>query len=353
MRWAFISLAGQPINTMIMKIHLVNMTSAALICLSLLGCSKNDDIVVGISMGPTHERWLKDISYLTQHLEAQNAKVIVREANGSQVEQARQTKEMIDKEKPDVLIIVPVNSDAAGKLVDYAKARDIDVIAYDRIIKNCDLDCYLSFDNVRIGEMQAEYLTKIKPQGTYALLGGDPGDNNSLLLRIGQMNILQPLIIRGDIKIVMDENVEKWDDGIAYQIMKDYLKENEPPDAIIASSDGLSRGAARALMEMGVEKKVLLSGQDAETDACKRIVNGQQTMTVYKVIESLAASAANIAILLANDEPIPNTLATVNNGIKMVPAVLVSSIIPVGEENIRMTVIADGFIDEKEVFGNE
>jgi ABC-type xylose transport system substrate-binding protein len=76
-------------------------------------------------------------------------------------------------------------------------------------------------------------------------------------------------------------------------------------------------------------------------------------MTVYKVIESLAASAANIAILLARDEPIPNTLTTVNNGTKMVPAVLVSSIIPVGEENIRMTVIADGFIDEKEVFGGQ
>jgi D-xylose transport system substrate-binding protein len=332
-----------------MKTHIANLFTAIVICLLLLGCTKTDDITIGISMGPAHERWTKDISYLTQHLESQNAKVIVREANGSQVEQARQAKEMIEKEKLDVLIIVPVNSDAAGKLVDYAKSRDIHVIAYDRIIKNCDLDFYLSFDNVRIGEIQAEYLTKIKPRGSYALLGGDPGDNNSLLLRIGQMNVLQPLIIRGDIKIVIDENVEKWDDGIAYQIMKDYLTENDPPDAIIASSDGLSRGASKALLEFGVED-VLLSGQDAETDACRRIVEGHQTMTVYKVIESLAASAANMAILLANNEDVPNTLATVNNGIKMVPAVLVSSIIPVGIENIRMTVIQDGFIDEKEVF---
>jgi D-xylose transport system substrate-binding protein len=336
-----------------MKTHISILFTAFVICLLLAGCSKTDDIIIGISMGPTHERWTKDINYLTQHLESQNAKVIVMEANGSQVEQARQAKEMIEKEKLDVLIIVPVNSDAAGKLVDYAKSRDIDVIAYDRIIKNCDLDCYLSFDNIRIGEIQAEYLTKIKPRGSYALLGGDPGDNNSLLLRIGQMNILQPLIIKGDIKIVIDENVEKWDDGIAYQIMKDYLAENDPPDAIVSSSDGLSRGVSRALRELSVDKEVLLSGQDAETDACRRIVEGHQTMTVYKVIESLAASAANMAILLANDEPIPNTLATVNNGTKMVPAVLVSSIIPVGEENIRMTVIQDGFINEEEVFGKQ
>ena len=334
-----------------MKTHIMNLFTAFVICLLLVGCSKTDDIIIGISMGPTHERWTKDISYLTQHLESQNAKVIVREANGSQVEQARQAKEMIEKDKLDVLIIVPVNSDAAGKLVDYAKSRDIHVIAYDRIIKNCDLDCYLSFDNIKIGEIQAEYLTKIKPRGSYALLGGDPGDNNSLLLRIGQMNVLQPLIIRGDIKIVIDENVEKWDDGIAYQIMKDYLTDNDPPDAIVASSDGLSRGVSKALLELGVEKDVLLSGQDAETDACRRIVEGHQTMTVYKVIESLAATAANMAILLATHEEIPNTLATVNNGKKMVPAVLVSSIIPVGQENIRMTVIQDGFINEKEVFG--
>lgn len=335
-----------------MRTNIVNLITAFMMCMLIAGCSKSDDIIIGISMGPTHERWSKDIRCLTQHLESQNARVIVMEANGSQVEQARQAKEMIEKQKLDVLIIVPVNSDAAGKLVDYAKSRDIDVIAYDRIIKNCDLDCYLSFDNVRIGEIMAEYLTKIKPKGSYAILGGDPGDHNSLLLRIGQMNVLQPLIIKGDIKIVVDENVEKWDDGIAYQIIKDYLTENDPPDAIIASSDALSRGASKALLEAGVEKNVLLSGQDAETDACRRIVHGQQTMTVYKVIESLAASAANMAILLANDQPIPNTLTTVNNGAKMVPAVLISSIIPVGEENIRMTVIADGFIDEKEVFGD-
>ncbi len=86
-------------------------------------------------------------------------------------------------------------------------------------------------------------------------------------------------------------------------------------------------------------------------DACRRIVRGTQTMTVYKVIESLAASTAKIAISLARDEGIPNTLTTVNNGSIMVPSLLLSSIVPVGKENIRMTVIADGFLDENEVFG--
>ncbi len=236
--------------------------------------------------------------------------------------------------------------------MDYAAARGIKVIAYDRIIKNCNLDCYLSFDNIRIGEIQAEYLTKIKPKGKYAILGGAPEDNNTNQLRIGQMNILQPLIVKGDIQIVFDMNIEGWNEDKAYEAVKQYLEEGKKLDAIVSSSDKLSRGAARALAEYGLGKDVLLSGQDAETDACRRIVEGTQTMTVYKVIESLASSTAQIAVLLARDQAIPNTLTTMNNGTKMVPSILLPSIIPVGEENIRMTVIADGFLDENQVFGS-
>lgn len=323
-----------------------------LACIVLVAsCARENKPVVGISMGPSHERWSKDIMYLTQQLELKGAEVMLREADGSETEQAKQAQEMIDDGKLDVLIIIPVNSESAGIIVNYAKARDIHVISYDRIIKNCDLDCHLSFDNVRIGEVQAEYLTKIKPKGKYAILGGASEDNNSSLLRIGQMNILQPLIIKGDIQVVLDQNIEGWDPEIAYQVVKSFLEGGGKLDAIISSGDQLSRGVARALAEQGLDKKVLLSGQDAQVDACRRIVEGTQTMTVYKVIESLASSTAQFAIMLARHEPIPNTLATINNGSKMVPAVLVPSIIPVGQENIRMTVIADGFLNEEEVFG--
>ena len=333
-----------------MKTPIYNLISVILVSILLVSCGRDSTPVVGISMGPAHERWSKDIMYLTQHLELTGATVIVRNAEGSETEQARQAQELIDEGEIDVLIIVPVNSQSAGIIVDYAKAREIGVIAYDRIITDCDLDCYLSFDNVRIGEIQAEYLTKIKPQGRYAILGGAQEDNNSSQLRIGQMNVLQPLIMRGDIKVVFDRNVEAWSAEKAYELVNGYLDQGNKLDAIIASSDELSRGAARALAEHGMERDVLLSGQDAQTDACRRIVQGTQTMTVYKVIESLASSTSRIAIALARDEAVPNSLTTVNNGFKMVPSILLSSIIPVGEENIRMTVIADGFLDEKAVF---
>ena len=334
-----------------MKNSILLLASVILISILVSFCSREQNPVVGISMGPSHERWTKDILYLTQQIELKGAKVLVREANGSETKQAKQAQELIDDGNLDVLIIIPVNSESAGIIVEYAKARNIKVIAYDRIIKNCDLDCYLSFDNVRIGEIQAEYLTKIKPKGKYAILGGDPNDNNTIQLRIGQMNILQPLIIKGDIEIVMDQNIEGWNPDNAYLAVKKYLDDGNKLDAIIASSDEISEGSSRALAEHCMEKDVLISGQDAHMDACRRIVRGTQTMTVYKVIESLAASTAKIAISLARDEGIPNTLTTVNNGSIMVPSLLLSSIVPVGKENIRMTVIADGFLDENEVFG--
>ena len=336
-----------------MKKSIFKLAALLLVCILLGCCSRESQPVIAISMGPSHERWTKDIAYLTQQLTLMGAEVLVREAGGNEKLQARQTQDLIDEEDIDVLIIVPVNSESAGIIVDYAKVRGIKVIAYDRIIKNCELDCYLSFDNVRIGEIQAEYLTKIKPVGKYAILGGDTDDNNSVQLRIGQMNILQPLIVRGDIKIVLDRNIEQWNADYAYAVVNEYFEKHQPLDAIIASSDEIAKGASRALIEHGCGKEVLLSGQDAQTDACRRIVDGTQTMTVYKVIESLASSAAKIAISLANDEAIPNTLTTVNNGLNMVPSILLSSIVPVGESNIRMTVIADGYLDEKEVFGNQ
>ncbi len=333
-----------------MKNTIISTVTILFLSLVVLSCCRDTSPVVGISMGPAHERWSKDIMFLTHHLELNGAKLVVRRAEGSETEQAKQAQELIDEGKIDVLIIVPVNSESAGIIVNYAKARDIAVIAYDRIITNCDLDCYLSFDNVRIGEIQAEYLTKIIPKGKYAILGGAPEDNNSAQLRIGQMNILQPLILKGDLEIVLDQNIEAWSADKAYEVVNQFLEQGNKLDAIISSSDELSRGAAQALAEHGLEKDVLLSGQDAQTDACRRIVQGTQTMTVYKVIESLASSTARVAVALARGKGIPNTLTTVNNGTKMVPAILLSSIIPVGEENIRMTVIADGFLDEKAVF---
>ena len=235
-------------------------------------------------------------------------------------------------------------------LVQVAKQNGVKVIAYDRLIKNCDLDYYVSFDNIKVGELQADYLTRISPQGNYAILGGDSKDYNSIFLRLGQMNILQPLITRKDISIVLDKNVDNWDPDVAYTIINNYLNTSTDLDAIIASNDLIAKGVCKALNEHDLCGSILVSGQDAETDACIRIVEGKQTMTVYKYIESLALATTNIAISLAENGELPYSQTTINNGKIMVPSIQLPNMIQVTKENIRMTVIADGYLDEKEVF---
>lgn len=313
------------------------------------GCNKDERLTVGVSFGPMHERWEKDRNFLKEKLEAKGLKVIIKNANNDEALQKEQVLELI-KSKVSVLIIVAINSDAAGALVQVAKKNDIKVVAYDRLIKNCDLDYYISFDNVKVGELQADFLSRVAPEGNYAILGGSPKDYNSILIRLGQMNVLEPLILRNDIKIVLDKNVDNWDEDIAFSIMNDFLKKSTDLQAIVSSNDIISRGVCRALKEHELCGKILVSGQDALTDACRRIMEGRQTMTVYKYIESLANATANVVYPMALDEEPPYSQVTINNGKNMVPAIQLPNLIQVTRENMRMTVIADGYIDEKAVF---
>ncbi|MCK5281124.1 MAG: substrate-binding domain-containing protein [Cyclobacteriaceae bacterium] len=332
-----------------MKSLVYKLLSILFLITVILSCKPKDQIKIGISLGPLHERWEKDREYLIEDLEAKGAKVIVKEANNDEATQKEQFLDLV-KSKVDVIVIVAINSDAAGALVQVAKKNGIKVIAYDRLIKNCDLDYYVAFDNMKVGELQADYLTRITPKGNYAILGGDPKDYNSTFLRFGQMSVLQPLITRKDINVVLDKNVENWDADVAYKIVNNYLKESTDLDAIIASNDMIAKGVCKALMEHELCGSILVSGQDAETDACRRIVEGKQTMTVYKYIESLALATTNIAISLAENGSLPYSQTTINNGKIMVPSIQLPNMIQVTKENMRMTVIADGYLDEKMVF---
>ena len=332
------------------------MLSVTLIILSViimaLGCNRTSNIKVGFSVGPSHERWEKDIDYFSANILNAGATVLVARANNNHEQQLEQVKDLL-KKKVDVLVVVPVDSRRASEIVTLAHQNEVRVIAYDRMINNCELDFYISFDNMKVGEMQAEYLTRIKPLGRYAILGGDSNDNNSIHLRLGQMNILQPFVESKNISLVVDEYIKGWNGEEAFRIIDKYLELNpDGLDAIVASNDHIAEGAFKALIKHNMTKKVLLSGQDAEASACQRIVQGDQTMTVYKYIETLASVSATTALCLAKGDPVMNTQLSINNGKVMVPSILLSSMVPVNSENIRMTVIADGYLDEDIVFGH-
>jgi D-xylose transport system substrate-binding protein len=312
------------------------------------GC--NNKPVIGLLMDTIErERWAKDRDLFVEKVEELGGSVIVKVADSDASVQFQQALELFN-EGIDALVIIPVDKTVAAGIVKTAKKTQIPVLAYDRLIWDCDLDFYISTDNIQIGEKQAEYLTKAKPEGNYVLIGGPTKDNNSVQLYLGWMNVLQPLIDKGDIEITSNSFVEEWEPEQGYEIVKNLLEAGEQIDAIIAGNDALASGAIQALHEYDMDGEVLIAGQDADINAIRNIVFGNQTITVYKPLESMAFNAAAAAVKLAKGkDPTDNMSFTVNNGHRLVPAILLEGQV-VNKQNVRMTVISEGFVAEQEVF---
>lgn len=272
----------------------------------------------------------------------------MQSANGNEETQMSQIENMINR-GVDVLVIIPYNGQVLSNVIAEAKREGIKVLAYDRLINDADIDFYISFNNEKVGELQAKSLRDRVPQGNYFLMGGSPVDNNAKLFRQGQMNVLNPLIKEGKIKIVGDQWVDALLPENALKIMENALTANNNKiDAVVASNDATAGGAVQALVAQGLAGKVAISGQDADLAGIKRIVAGTQTMTVYKPIKLLANEAAEIAVDLGNGKA-PKSNATLNNGKKDVPAYLLTPV-EVEKSNIDATVVADGFHSKESIY---
>lgn len=331
-----------------MKIKQVLLSVAAAFAV-LSGSAQAKDLTIGMSIDDLRlERWQKDRDIFVKKAESLGAKVFVQSANGDAGAQISQIENMINR-NVDVLVIIPFNSEVLGNIIGEAKHEGIKVLAYDRLISNADLDFYVSFDNEKVGELQAQSIVEKKPQGNYFLMGGSPVDNNAKLFRKGQMKVLQPLIDSGKIKVAGDQWVDSWLAEKALQIMENALTANKNNiDAVVASNDATAGGAIQALSAQGLAGKVAISGQDADLAAIKRIIEGSQTMTVYKPITTLADKAAQIAVELGKNE-LPQSNAQLNNGLKDIPAYLLDPI-AVSKDNIDETVIKDGFHSKEAVY---
>jgi D-xylose transport system substrate-binding protein len=306
---------------------------------------------IGLSMDTLkEERWQKDRDIFIAAAKKAGAKVLVQAANGDDALQVSQAENLLSQ-GVDVLVVIPHNAEACATIVTSAKKSKVPVIAYDRLIKNCDLDLYISFDNEKVGYLQASYITKLKPTGTYVYIGGAPTDNNAYLLKTGSMKALQPLIKSGKIKLAYDQFTNDWKPEIAQTNMENALtKLNNKVDAVVAANDGAAGGVIQALKEQKLAGKVPVSGQDADLAACQRIAEGTQAMTVYKPIKVIAKAAASAALKLARKKKVKTT-KTVDIGKIAVPFVALKPI-PVDQKNLYQVVIKDGFHSLKEVYRN-
>ncbi|MBN1413911.1 MAG: substrate-binding domain-containing protein [Bacteroidales bacterium] len=330
-----------------MKSKLLLIYTVIITAVLFTGCEKK--FTIGLLMDNYEtERWQRDKDLFIAHVNELGGDVITEAAYGDASVQYEQAKKMLE-DGIDALVVVAVDQNEAAKIVDLAHTYNVGVLSYDRLIRNCDLDLYISFDNVEVGTLQAEYISKVCPRGNYALIGGAVTDNNAFLLKIGQMGVLQPFVERGDIRIVFDQFADRWAEDEGYRLMKECLKKNEHIDAVIAGNDKLVTGVLRALNEKDPNQGVNIAGQDAELQACQRIVAGEQTMTVYKPIEAIAAKAADFAMQMASREKFKNLNLSVNNGKRMVPAILLPAMI-VNKETIKLTVVADGYLKENKIY---
>src|SRR6266404_2723936 len=244
---------------------------------------------IGFSIEDTKgERWQTDLNSFEVRARQLGAEVISRDAGGDADRQFQQVQDMI-KAGIKVLVLMPRDTTKASRMVDAAKAANVKVISYDRLVLNSDVDLYVSFDRLEIGRMQAQYLVDHAPKGNYVLIAGSPNDEGAKALHGAQMSVLQPYIARGDIKVLADAYTKDWLPSEAYLFtLKAIESSHGRIAAVLASNDGLAGGAIQALREHALAGKVPVSGQDADLASVICIAQGTQTMTVYKPVTNEA-----------------------------------------------------------------
>ena len=312
----------------------------------------DEPIKIGFAMDTlTEERWWKDRDLFKKSVEALGAEVEIMASHGDDALQIWQAETMISH-GIDLLVIVPHNAEATAAIVEKAHSAGIKVLSYDRLVKNAEVEMYVSYDNEQVGVLQAKAITSIVPKGKYVYIGGAETDNNAHMFKKGVFEVLKPLIEKGDITVVFDQWTKDWVTSNAKENIELALDANNNDiDAIIAANDATAGAVIEVLKERGLAGEIPVAGQDADLAAVQRIVEGTQTMTVYKPIKELTEIAAELAIKLAKEEKVEEVMK-VNNGKMEVPSILLTPTV-VNQSNVEETIIADGFHAREDVYLNK
>jgi D-xylose transport system substrate-binding protein len=280
-----------------------------------------------------------------------NCTIIYSNANQDATAQVSQAEAALTN-GAKVLVLDPVDSAAAGAIADKAKAQGVPVIAYDRLILNSDgVNYYISFDNQKVGQLQAQSLVdRLNALGVanpqIVMINGAPTDNNAALFKQGAHSVFDPLVKAGKLTIAKEYDTPDWSPDQAQNEMQQALTAlSNKVDGVYAANDGTAGGAIAAMKAAGLSPLPPVTGQDAELAAIQRILTGDQYMTVYKAIKPEAEAAATLAYDLLTNTPVPADMTagkTVNNGKIDVPSVLLTPV-AVTKDNVKDTVVQDGF----------
>ncbi len=283
----------------------------------------------------------------------EECEIIYSNANQSTSEQQSQAEAALTK-GANVLVLDAVDATAVGSVVKKANEEEVPVVSYDRLILGAKVDYYVSFDNVKVGELQGESLSaKLKedgsPSGPIIMINGSPTDNNAKLFKQGATEVFE----KEGVNVAKSYDTPDWSPDQAQNEMQQAITAlgKNGFAATYAANDGTAGGAIAAMKAAGIEPASKpTTGQDAELEAIQRILVGEQFMTVYKAITPEAEAAAEIAVALAEEEEVPSGLVNgkTNNELEDVPSVLLEPI-AVTKENIKDTIVKDEFWTTAEI----
>ncbi len=344
-----------------MKRQISCLLLAVLLLLTATGCGKVESgrekedgeekkIQIGMSFDSfVIERWQRDRDIFVSVAKELGAEVNVQNANGVVEEQKKQIDYFIQKGM-DVIVIIAIDPASLRESVAKAKDAGIEVVSYDRLVDNADVDLYISFDNEMVGEMMARALIEagIGNGNNVVMIGGSPTDNNVPLVE----GAFKRLMAKHRVTILDSIHAENWraEEAAAYIYANPLVIAKA--DAIMCGNDDLATQAVRALAETRQAGNMLVAGQDADLAACQRIVEGTQVMTVYKPVERLATRAAEEAVALAKGEKIEGEDVTlIDSGAYRVPYIGLEPI-SVNRDNIDEVIIGSGFHLKEDVYLN-
>lgn len=336
-----------------MKFKILFVLLAAITLGACSGETKEKRIKIGFAMDTLkEERWQRDHDAFKAHCEKMNAQCIITVADNKADKQANDVDNLLTQ-GIDVLVIAPHDATQAASMVEKAKKQNVPVISYDRLINSDKIDLYVSHQVPVIGQKISEYVLQKQPTGNYVMVYGANTDNNAHIMKKAELEVLQPAIDKGDIKIVAEQFIDDWRPELATNFAENALtKNNDNIQAFVVSNDGMAGGVISALGKRGLAGKVLVTGQDAGLQALQNIAEGKQSMTVYKPIILLANAAVEAAIKLVKKEkletkPFKNDKL---NGTE-VPSILLE-VTSVDKANLMDTVIKDGYAKYEDVYKN-
>lgn len=309
-----------------------------------------DKVRVAVAMKTqVQRRWVFDRAAMEAEAAERGIELIFQYANDNPTLQKSQVENMLSQQ-PDVLILVPVDSQAAGDIVRSAHSEGVPVVGYDIGVTTEKLDYFVMRNNPLVGELQAIAAKKFGGEGNYALVKGDPGNDVAQDIAKSYDRLLGT---DGQVNVVFDQFINGWSPSTALSNAENVLSANDDNiKAFVVANDGMATGVSQAIKARDLAGKVFLSGLDAETPNLKLIAEGVQTMTVYTDLNDHGRAAVIAADAIAHGEE-PAHSMMFDMGAGEVPTHLVK-VQEINADNLCDFVAnaPEGWTSVAEVFGN-